>query len=117
MKIKIDAPVLDFDGTIIETSGLTKEALLAKPTLSVPLTLRSILEQVLSSQIDGKPSTAEEKIKAYRIGIRLLGKKLVEYDLTTDQIVFLKDRLGQLTSPVVYGRFLELIGDEAVKEE
>jgi hypothetical protein len=107
MKLKIDLPILNFDGTIIETGGATN---------SVPLTMRSIIEQVLLAQQDGKPATAEQKISAYRIGLRLLSKKLAEYDLTVDQVAFLKERTGIFASPIVYGRFLELIGDEAVKE-
>jgi hypothetical protein len=47
----------------------------------------------------------------------LFSKKLEQYDLTVDQVGFIKERIGLFYGPVVYGRFLELIGDEAVKGE
>jgi len=34
-----------------------------------------------------------------------------------DQIAFIKNHIGLFYSPVIDGRFLELIGDEAVKLE
>ncbi len=43
--------------------------------------------------------------------------KLNEYSLTIDQVAFLKERIGLFYGPVVYGRFLELIGDEAVQQQ
>jgi len=54
----------------------------------------------------------EKKQEAFQIGVKLFGgKKRSEYDLTTDQVKFLKDRIGLIYGPVAYGRFLELIGD------
>jgi hypothetical protein len=38
--------------------------------------------------------------------------------LTVDEVAFLKTRIGLVyNGPLVYGRFLELVGDEIVKPE
>jgi hypothetical protein len=105
MKLKIDQPVLNFDGKVIETGDKEKTI----------LTFRNIIESTLNSQTEAHPLTSEKKLQAFQIGVKLFSKKLAEYDLTVDQISFIKDRIGLFYGPVPYGRFLELIGDESVK--
>jgi hypothetical protein len=102
MKLKIDQPVLDFSGKPVENEK--KEI----------VTFRTIIETTLNAQTNDQPLTSEKKLYAFQIGVKLFGKKLLEYDLTVDQVTFIKDRIGLFYGPVIYGRFLELIGDEAV---
>ena len=106
MKLNIDIPILDFAGQIVEI-GEEKKV----------LTFRTVIESALNTQADNAPLTAEKKLQAFQIGVRLLSKKLDEYSLTIDQVSFLKERIGLFYGPVVYGRFLELIGDEAVQQQ
>jgi len=105
MKIKIDQPVLDFGGKAIVVSDADK----------TEFTFRMAIETAINFQSNENTLTSEKKLKAFQIGVRLNQKKLAEYDLTVDQIAFIKERIGIIYSPVIYGRFLELIGDEAVK--
>jgi hypothetical protein len=107
MKIKIDQSIKNFDGNIIEVGEKDKTI----------LTFRSVIETTLNSQSESHPLTSEKKLQAFQIGVKLFSKKLPEYDLTVDQITFIKERIGLFYGPVIYGRFLELIGDEAVKSE
>lgn len=105
MKLKIDQPVLEFDGITPIKDG------------NADLTYRSVIENAIALQSQAESLTVAQKITAFRIGIRLNRKKLDEYDLTIDDIKFVKDRIGIFYTPVIYGRFLELIGDESVKED
>lgn len=105
MKIKIDQPILDFGGKPITVSNIDK----------TEFTYRMAIENAINFQTDQEVMIAEKKLKAFQIGVRLNHKKLIEYDLTTDQLAFIKERIGVFYSPVIYGRYLELIGDEAVK--
>ena len=117
MKIKIDQSVKYFDGKPVEVEKKPASTLPNGQVVSAVmevLTFRTVIEQSLNAQSDQQPLTAEKKLWAFQIGVRLFAKKLESYDLTVDQISFLKERISVFFGPVVYGRFLELIGDEAV---
>jgi hypothetical protein len=103
MKLNIDQPIMDFSGKEIQVEGNC-------------LTFRTIIETTLNSHSDQHPLTAEKKLQAFQIGVKLFSKKLDEYTLTIDQVSFIKERIGLFYGPVIYGRFLELIGDETVKD-
>lgn len=110
MKLKIDQSIFDLTGKAIATSD-------ADPT---PYTFRNAIEIAIYSEDHNQPMTvmtAEAKLKAFQIGVKLNAKKLAEYDLTIDQVAFIKTRIGIFFGPIIYGRFLELIGDEAVRKE
>ena len=107
MKIKIDQPIKDFNGKVLDSGDKEK----------TPVTFRPIIENALNSHSEQHPLTSEKKLYAFQIGVRLFSKKLAEYDLTVEQIAFLKERIGLFYTPVVYGRFLELIGDTAIEKE
>ena len=104
MKINIDQLVLGFDGTtpVEDVPG-------------TPLTVRKVIENGINLQDERNLLTAEQKIKAFRIGVRLNTKKRPEYNFTVDEAAFIKERVGIYYSPVVYGRLLELLGDEKVQ--
>lgn len=107
MKIKIDQPIRGFSGKPIELPDKDN------------LTFRVAIENSINYIDESHPMTGEKKLQAFQIGVKLNTKKLELYDLTVDQIAFVKERIGVLYNPIVYGRFLELIGDEKVmvKEE
>jgi hypothetical protein len=106
MNINIDQPILEFDDTP------------ATDDKKQTITFRSIISSVLNAQSEAHPLTAEKKLFAYQIGAKILrGKKRKEYELTTDQAAFLKERIGLFFTPLVYGRFLELIGDIPINKE
>ena len=107
MKINIDQSIKDFNNNIVP---IANDSLL-------PLTFRPIIENTLNLQNNEHPLTVEKKLQAFQIGIKLFSKKLAVYDLTVDQVSFLKERIGLFYGPVIHGRFLELIGDETVSNK
>lgn len=102
MKINIDQNVCNFDGTTV------------KDDQNEDLSFRKVIELALNLQDQQNQMTAEQKLKAFQVGVKLNAQKLEEYDLTVDQLHFLKERIGIFFSSTVYGRFLELIKDETV---
>jgi hypothetical protein len=104
MKLNLDQEIKNFSGQPI-FNNLTDK---------VPITYRVVIENVLNMFSTDYPLTAEKKLFAFQIGVRLFSQDLPEYDLTVDQIAFLKERIGLFYSPAVYGRFLELIGDQSI---
>jgi hypothetical protein len=52
MKIKIDEPIKNFDGSVIEMPGPDK----------TPFTFRKVIENVLNSQLENSPLTSEKKL-------------------------------------------------------
>ncbi len=103
MKLNIDQSIMDFSGNEIQVEGKI-------------LNFRTIIETTLNSHSEQYPLTSEKKLQAFQIGVKLFSKKLDEYTLTIDQVSFIKERIGLFYGPVIYGRFLELIGDETVKD-
>ncbi len=113
MKIKIDEAIKEFDGTVVQIDEMVSGV-----QTKIPFTFRKVITIACSAEIPSNPLTSEEKQQAFQIGVKLLGsKKRTEYDITTDQAGFLKKRVGTIYGPVVYGRFLELIGDLTIEKD
>ena len=114
MKLNLDQPIKDFDGVKnledVKTPATMKAGEIT-PAVMQDFTFKNAIEKILNGQDEQHILTAEKKTQAFQIGVKIFGKKLKEYDLTTDQVGFLKERIGLFSSPIVYGRFLELIGD------
>jgi len=89
-----------------------------KPTIGegrIPITFQIVLGNIL--MLVEQNMTAEKKQTAYQLGLKLYnpaGKGIL--DATVDQVSFLKERVGLFGTPLVYGRFLELIGDPNKEE-
>ena len=95
MKLNIDQPIKDFSDKSIQVGDKDKTS----------LTFRTVIETTLNSHSEQYPLTAEKKLQAFQIGLKLFGKKLPEYTLTIDQVAFIKERIGLFYGPVIYGRF------------
>jgi hypothetical protein len=109
MKLNLDQNILNYDGKPVE---LPPQPDNPKPLL----TLREVVEKAISLTKEGEILTAEKKLYVFQLGIKVLSKKRKEYDLTSDQLAFLKERVNTFYGPLVYGRFLEFIGDLNVEE-
>jgi hypothetical protein len=105
MKLALDQVIKDFTG-----HELTDDK-------GNPATFRGVIETTLNAQSDAHPLTAEKKLFAFQIGVKILPKVRIEYDLTVDQVAFLKERIGLFFAPIVYGRFLQLIGETQGEEQ
>lgn len=102
MKINIDQSIKNFDGQpLVEVKGKDK----------TEIKFRTIIQNALNAEDNDHRLTAEKKVFAFQIGMKISGKKMREYDLTVKQVSFLKERIGIFYGPIIYGRFCELIGD------
>lgn len=122
MKIRIDQPVLSYNGEPIQavkTQAVRNPDGSITPTEMKPLTFRDIFETTLDTHVQDHPLLAGESNKLYRIGMKILGsKRREEYDLTIDEIALLKKRVEVVyLTPIIHGRVGELFGDEVVKAE
>jgi len=116
MKLKIDQGIKNFDGTFlkVEQEPLKNADGTVVPLPATTMTFRKVIEVALNAQDQANPLTQEKKVYAFQIGVKLFAKKLEAYDLTVDQVQFLKERIGIFYGPIIYGRFLELIGDDVI---
>jgi hypothetical protein len=105
MKLNLYTPVLDFEGKTIPVEGEENKVTQFIDIVKIAITM-SMKDEVEKS---------EEKVKTFQLGIKLLSKKLAQYDLTTDQVAFLTARIDKLYGALVVGRWKELIGDLKVE--
>lgn len=97
MKIKPNTPLKTFNNEQMKSEG--------KPVL-----LRNILINCLmmsDNQNLGLKSTPEQKLRAYELGVEITNKE--EVDLKAEDITFIKERLGKLYNPLVYGQIVEIL--------
>jgi hypothetical protein len=96
MKINVIAFISNYDG---------------KPVLGEnkkPVDLRTIFSFALNNQVQGEtPQTAEQKNKIFQLSLKLYKDK--EVDFTVDDLAFIKERVGKVWSPLIYGRVCEII--------
>jgi hypothetical protein len=100
-KVNIDgSPVLDDDGR----------------TVKEPEKLRDYLVAALNNTIQGEVLTPEQKMLSYRLTTRLYKTK--EVNLTSEDIVLIKDRVGKIFGPLVLGRVSDMLeGNKIVLPE
>ena len=81
--------------------------------------LRNYLALALNNTAQGENEvfTPEQKAKIYGLTPGLYSKK--EVDLTLDDRAFLKERVGKVYGPLIYGRICKLLegGDATAPEE
>jgi hypothetical protein len=104
MKLNLVQPIIDLEGKPINKLDETGKVI-------GNFTFKDMIGVVLNTNDPRHPLTAEKKLFGFQIGIKIFGKELEEYELTIDQIKFLKEQVGDIYGSVVYGRFVELIGD------
>lgn len=98
MKTKLDTPITDLDDKPFP-DGATLRTVLLGACLN---TLRA--DELMDAQ---------QKVKLY-----LLSKKISEKgdaELTTDDVVLLKERVGKAYNPLVVGRVYEILDPAALK--
>lgn len=107
MKLNLYAPILDFEGKTIPVEGEENKVMQFIDVVKIAITMNPKDEK----------ETSKEKVKTFQLGVKLLSKKLAQYDLTTDQVSFLTARIDKLYGALVVGRWKELIGDLKVENE
>ena len=66
-----------------------------------PVIMRDIIVMSLNSVGSNEDWSKDEKIKAYELSLRLMSKDNV--DLSIDEMKYILDCVGQVTSPLVIG--------------
>lgn len=106
MRIKLKTAVTDYEGTPIP--GQNGEG---------TLNYFDIFINALNGQIQGEILTAEKKSMIYQLSKKIYEEK--EPNFTTEQLSLIKERVGLVYAPIVYGRVCDLIdgtGEPEVKE-
>ncbi len=77
------------------------------------LLLKTVLINALNFSSDPQDkkltSTAEQKVRAYDLSIMLMKNKEVE--LKSEDIVYIKTRLGKMYTPLIFGQTIKLLED------
>lgn len=104
MTIDLTQPVLDYDKKIlrIKKDGEEKD-----------LVLKEVFITALNTQAPGEVPTVEQKIKIFELSTKMF--TLDSMSLTVDEAAFIKERVGKIYNPLVYGRICELF-DNPVAE-
>lgn len=98
MKIVVTNFLKDYQGKpILQQGGKGK------------LDLRTVISTAINTlgAPNEKPMSAEDKNKAFQISIKVWQKK--EIDLTLDDRKFIKDKVGAVYNPLIYGRVCEIL--------
>ncbi len=98
MKIKVIQALKDYEGKdILQQDSKDK------------LDLRTVISTAINAtpMPPAKQISAEEKNKAYQISLKVWAKK--EVDLTVDQLAFIKEKVGIVYNPLVYGRVCDIL--------
>jgi len=95
MKIKVTDTVKSYDGKEVIENGQ-------------PLLLRTVFDTSLNNTIPGEDAmTSEQKAKAYQLTLKIYANN--EVDLTLDDRTLLKERVGKVYNPLVFGRVSDLL--------
>ena len=101
MKIDVTQILKDYGGKPVLAGARGKK--------EKKLSFRDVVSTAINAtpQPPAKPMTAEAKNKAYQISIKVWSKKRI--DLTVDQRAFIKERVGDVYNPLVYGRVCDIL--------
>lgn len=84
----------DYEGKPLENNGQ-------------PVYLKTIIINALSYEDDKLKANGDQKLRAYTLGVELSVANTVK--LSSEDIVFIKERLVQYANPLVYGQTVALM--------
>lgn len=98
MKLSLNVEVKDFKGEVMFEDDSNK----------IALTVLKVCLSVLGRALDGDVKMkGEEKLKLFKLGMKLTDSGEVE--LSSEDIVLIKNRVNKIYSPIVYGRCCEVL--------
>jgi len=116
VRLNVKQYVLDYEGKPLMTNKTNPDGSVIlgedhKP-IQEPELLRNYLAVALNSAAQGENEvfTPEQKAKIYELTTKLYKKK--EVDLTLDDRSFLKERVGKVYGPLVYGRICDILEEK-----
>lgn len=96
MRINTELNVLDYEGNPV----LEKNS-------QEPITIKDVFLTSLNATLGNEMIPAETKNRIYQISIKIYDKK--EADFTPEQLTLIKERVGLIYSPMIYGYICEII--------
>jgi hypothetical protein len=107
MRINLNNPIREYDGKPIIPQGESEQS---------PLTFFDVFAIALNTSQKGEMLTAEMKNKMYQITTKIYKDKNPNF--TPDQLLLIKERVGMIYSPLIYGRVCAVIdGTEEMETE
>lgn len=103
MIIKVTDQILDLEGHPIEAIVSNGQDESNKKTF---VTYRTVISNALNNFNKEENPTAEYKNKSWQIMKKLYEKD--EVNLTVDDMAHIKERVGKVYSPLIYGRVSEI---------
>lgn len=102
MKIETEVVLKNLDGEELKDASVKGE--------STNVTLKICLINALLSPLgQGKTEAGTEKLKKFNLAKKINDNK--EVDLSADDIVLLKNRVGEVYPPLIVGQVYELLGE------
>lgn len=93
MKINLTSVIKDYQGNPVKNEG-------------EPVTYRDAIWISLNNYLPNEQPTPEEKLKAFKISTKIMAEKA---ELSVEDMGFIGQRIGIISSPLVYGRVNELL--------
>jgi hypothetical protein len=115
MRLNVKQYVLDYEGKPLLTNKTNPDGSVVlsedhKP-VQEPELLRNYLAVALNNAAQGEEVfTPEQKAKIYELTTKLYKKK--DVDLTLDDRAFLKERIGKMFGPLIYGRICDILEEK-----
>jgi hypothetical protein len=103
MIIKVTDQILNLEGNPIEAISSSGEGDKGEKTF---VTYRTVISNALNNFNQSETPTAEYKNKSWQIMKKLYDSD--EVNLTVDDMAHIKERVGKIYSPLIYGRVSEI---------
>lgn len=104
MTINLKAPILDYENKPMQDKGAEE-----------PLNFLDVFINALNGQLPSEVFTAEVKNRIYQVSMKIY--KSDEPNFTTEQLTLIKERVGKIYNPLVYGRVCDLIDGTGEPEQ
>jgi hypothetical protein len=116
MRLNVKQHVLDYEGKPLMTNKTNPDGSVVlgddNRPVQEPELLRNYLAVALNNaaQSENEIFTPEQKAKIYELTTKLYKRK--EVDLTLDDRSFLKERVGKVYGPLIYGRICDILEEK-----
>jgi hypothetical protein len=113
MKINVRQPVLDYEGKPLMVNKTNPDGSMIRDkdnnVVQEQETLRSYMVLSLNNLARGETEefTPEQKAKIYSLTTKIYKSKEVTF--SSDDIVFIKERVGKVYGPLVFGRICDML--------
>jgi len=106
MIINLKTQLVDFKGQPIETDEQVCPVC-RRPIAPTKTVLQDVLTNALGSQLQNEVVSGAEKLKQYRLGMRI--GALDEIEMTAEEIVLCKSRVEKFYAAIVFGQVCDLL--------